>query len=151
MSNRLNWTALALLLFANACTGDRMYEEFHSFDTRTWNEKDSVFFDLSKVEQLNGKNLIGIRFSEDFPFSNLYVRVISQDSSRKILDNKLINIPLFDSKTGKPRGNGFGETFVFYDTLPFPISSGTNTMVYLQYMRQENIVGIEAVGLKVLK
>jgi hypothetical protein len=60
-------------------------------------------------------------------------------------------VPLFDSKSGKPKGNGFGNSFTFYDTLPFPISANTSELIYLQYMRQENLPGIEAVGLKILK
>lgn len=142
--------ALPVLLITSSCSGDRIFEEFHSFNNQTWNEEDSVVFDLSELKQKSGKNLIGIRFSEVFPFSNFYVRVITEDSSGVILDNKLINIPLFDSKSGKPKGNGFGSTFTFYDTLPFQVSENTRKLVYLQYMRQQNLPGIEAVELKIL-
>ena len=151
MNKKLFLISLALLLFASSCSEDRLYEEFHSFDTNSWSEKDSVTFDLSKLEEKSGTNLIGVRFTESFPFSNFYVRVISEDSSGIELDNKLINIPLFDSKSGKPRGNGFGNTFIFYDTLPFQITENTSRVVYLHYMRQENLPGVEAVGIKILK
>lgn len=142
---------LAILLFAGSCAGDRAFESFHSFESDTWNEKDSVRFDLSSLSKKDGKNLIGIRFTDSFPFSNFYIRVLSEDSTGVLLDNKLINISLFDSKSGKPRGNGFGNTYTFYDTLPFQIKENTSKLVYLQYMRQENVSGIESVGLKILK
>ncbi len=151
MNRKVNWLGLALLLMVGACSGDRVFEEFHSFNSFSWNEKDSVTFDLSKVRNKSGKNLIGVRFTEEFPFSNFYVRVISEDSAGLMLDNKLINIPLFDSKSGKPKGSGFGNTYTFYDTLPFQISNHTSKLIYLQYMRQENLPGLEAVGFKILE
>jgi gliding motility-associated lipoprotein GldH len=151
MNRRVNWLGLALLLIVSSCSEDRVFEEFQSFDSFSWNEKDSVTFDLSKVRNKSGKNLIGVRFTEEFPFSNFYVRVISEDSAGLVLDNKLINIPLFDSKSGKPKGGGFGNSFTFYDTLPFQISNRSSKLIYLQYMRQENLPGIEAVGLKILE
>lgn len=151
MNKPLVVISLGVLFLSSSCSGDRVYEEFHSFTTQSWNEKDSVVFDLSELKQKSGTNLIGIRFTEVFPFSNFYVRVISEDSSGVILDNKLINIPLFDSKSGKPKGNGFGSTYTFYDTLSFQISESTSKLIYLQYMRQQNIPGVEAVGFKILK
>lgn len=143
--------SLAVLFFISSCAGDRAYEEFHSFENGTWNEKDSVIFDLSGLKPKSGKNLIGVRFTQVFPFSNFYVRVISEDSSGVVFDNKLINIPLFDSKSGKPKGSGFGNTYTFYDTLPFQVSEKTSKLIYLHYMRQELLPGVEAVGFKILK
>lgn len=151
MNKQVNLLGLALLLILSACSGDRVFEEFHSINSNSWNEKDSITFDLSKVQQKSGKNLVAVRFSEDFPFSNFYVRVISEDSAGSVLDNKLINIPLFDSKSGKPKGDGFGNSYTFYDTLPFQIPNQTSKLIYLQYMRQENLPGIEAVGFKILE
>ena len=151
MNKLLVLTCLSALFFGSSCSGDRVYEEFHSFNTQSWNEKDSIAFDLSELKQKSGTNLIGITFTEIFPFSNFYIRVISEDSSGVILDNKLVNIPLFDSKSGKPKGNGFGSTYTFYDTLPFQISENTSKLIYLQYMRQDNLPGVEAVGFKILK
>lgn len=148
------WILLVFVCFiwvGSSCSGDRAYEEFHSFESVSWNEKDSVVFNLSELKERNGKNLIAVRFTGSFPFSNFYVRVISKDSTGIILENKLINIPLFDSKTGKPKGIGFGDTYTFYDTLPFQVPANTDKLIYLQYMRNENIPGIEAIGFKVLK
>lgn len=139
------------LVFSFSCSQDRVFEEFHGFSTNEWNEKDTVTFDLKDLKENRGKELIGFRFNEEYPFSNCYIRVISRDTTGQILDNKLINVPLFDSKSGKPNGGGFGNTFTFYDTLPFELPEQTQEVVFLQYMRQENLPGIEAVGLKILK
>lgn len=148
------WRSLVgiiFLTFAFSCSGDRVFEEFSSFSTQSWNEKDTVAFDLKDLKEKQGRKLIGVRFNEEYPFSNCYIRVICRDSSGTILDNKLINVPLFDSKSGQPKGGGFGNTYTLYDTLPFEMSDLTSEVVFLQYMRQDDLPGLEAVGLKILK
>lgn len=151
MTKGLNFLGLAAIFLATSCSGDRVFEEFQAFDSISWNEKDTVSFDLRGLKDKTGTNLIGVRYTEAFPFSNFYVRVISEDSSGVVLDNKLINIPLFDSKSGKPKGNGFGNSHTYYDTLPFKLPEKTSRLIYLQYMRQENVPGVEAVGFKIQK
>ncbi|MFN4000131.1 gliding motility lipoprotein GldH [Algoriphagus sp.] len=142
---------LALLCFGVSCSADRVFEEFHSFNNLPWYENDSVSFDLKELKVKNGKNLIAVRFTEAYPFSNFYLRVMSQDSLGVIIDNRLINVPLFDSKSGQPRGKGFGNTFTYYDTLPFQMLENTNKLVFLHYMRQDQLPGIDAIGLKIVE
>ncbi len=139
------------LTLACSCSGDRVFEEFYSFDSRSWSEKDTATFDLKEIAAKNGKKLIAVRYSEAYPFSNCYIRVVCRDTAGIILDNKLINVPLFDSKSGQPTGKGFGNTFTLYDTLPFEVPEHTREICLVQYMRQERLPGLEAVGLKILK
>ena len=128
-----------------------MFEEYHSFETSTWEESDSVKFDLSSLDSLKGKAMIGVRYTEDYPFSNCYIKIICIDSSRVVLLDNLWNVPIFDSQTGKPIGDGFGNTFTIYDTLPFSLPARTEKVVLQHYMRQSEVAGIEAVGFKVIK
>jgi gliding motility-associated lipoprotein GldH len=149
--NRWKLLALSLLVLAWSCSGDRVYEEFYTFQTGSWSEKDSVRFDLNELKERSGQKLIAVKFNENYPFSNCYIRVISKDSTGKTLNNRLINVPIFDSKSGKPTGTGFGSTFTRYDTLPISIADQAVSVTFIQYMRQEELPGIEAVGLKILK
>ena len=149
--NKRNFLLLAFLPFVFSCGQDRVFEEFHSFEALSWNERDSVVFNLSELKDRQGTKLIGVRFNENYPFSNFYVRIITEDSLGIILENNLLNVPLFDSKSGKPKGTGFGNSFTFYDTIPLQVSKNTTKMKLLQYMRQENLKGIEAIGIKILK
>ncbi len=151
MSNWKGLIGMLFLTFAFSCGGDRAFEEFYSFDLQSWSERDTAAFNLKELETRSGKKLIAVRYNEEYPFSNCYIRVISSDSSGLILDNKLINVPLFDSKSGKPIGKGFGNTFTMYDTLPFEIPQNASEVSYVQYMRQDKLPGLEAVGLKILK
>jgi gliding motility-associated lipoprotein GldH len=140
---------LVLLLFS--CGKDRMYEEYHSFDSDSWQETDSVYFDLSALDSVRGKAIVGLRYTEEYPFSNCYLKLIIRDSSAVVLMDSLVNVPIFNRQTGKPIGQGFGNTFTTFDTLDFAIPKKATQVIFLQYMRQAELEGIEAVGLKVLK
>lgn len=135
----------------SSCSDDRVFEEFKALPTQNWGIEDSLQFDLSNIQLQDNQSLIAFRFNEEYSFSNCYVRILSKDSLGAIIENKLINVPLFDSKTGEPLGDGFGSTYAFYDSLPFPLPQNTKTVTLLQYMRQNQLPGIEAVGLKILK
>jgi gliding motility-associated lipoprotein GldH len=142
---------VVILLFLSSCSDDRLYEQFHSFQEDPWMEKDSILFELGEVKTLRGKSLIAVRFNENYSYSNCYIRVVTRDSTKVELQNKLLNVPIFDAKSGQPLGDGFGNTFTKYDTLPFDLAEGTREVILIQYMRQPELVGIEAVGLKILK
>lgn len=151
MIKRFQQALLALVMILSSCSKDRMFEEYHSFGTSTWEESDSVKFDLSSVDSLKGKAMIGVRYTEDYPFSNCYIKIICRDSSKMVVVDSLWNVPIFDTQTGKPIGDGFGNTFTTYDTLSFSLPARTEEVVLLHYMRQSEVAGIEAVGFKIIK
>ncbi|WP_192345864.1 gliding motility lipoprotein GldH [Algoriphagus sp. Y33] len=140
-----------LPLLFGACTNGRIYEEFHSLPNHNWSINDSLVFDLSDVKLINSPDLVAIKFNEEYSFSNCYLKIISKDSSGVILDNRLINITLFDPKSGEPLGGGFGSSYTRYDTLPFLFDTKTKSVMLLQYMRQDQLPGVEAVGIKILE
>ena len=147
---------IALLLLVccglfSSCTEDRVFEEFQAIPTQNWGMEDSLHFELKDVEGISNPGMIAFRFNEKYTFSNCYVRVLSKDSVGNLIDNRLINVPLFDSKKGEPLGDGFGSTYTFYDSLPFRLNPQTKSVTLIQYMRQDQLPGIEAVGLKILK
>ena len=139
---------IALLLIS--CGKDRIFEEYHSFDSGNWEQTDSIKFDLSTLDSLFGSAVVGIRHTEEYPFSNCYIKILFKDSSNHVLLDSLWNVPLYDRQTGKPLGDGFGNTFTSYDTLTFPIPIRTKEAVFLQYMRQPKLEGVEAIGLKIV-
>ncbi|PZX56539.1 gliding motility lipoprotein GldH [Algoriphagus chordae] len=142
---------VVLILVFSACTDGRIYEDFQSPPNQNWGITDSLVFDLQEVELINTPDLVAVKFNEKYSFSNCYMRIISKDSAGLILDNKLINITLFDPKSGEPLGEGFGNSYTRYDTLPFRFDQNTKSVTLLQYMRQDQLAGVEAVGIKILK
>jgi gliding motility-associated lipoprotein GldH len=141
---------MSTLLLAS-CDGERMYEDFHSFDQGGWEASDTVAFDLAELDSITGSSLVAVRYTEDFPFSNMYIKLIYRDSSKLVLRDTVWNVPIFDTQSGKPLGKGFGNTYTTYDTLPFTIPAQTKEVILLQYMRQAELLGVKAVGIKVLR
>ena len=140
---------LFILLFTQ-CNNDRIYEEYQEIKEIGWNVGDSLLFKFPNSEQMNsGTPLIGIRFNEKYPYSNCYIQLTLKDSLDRVLDKKLINVPLFNSKTGKPLGKGFGGSYTQLDTIPIQFPSGTNSVTLSPAMREEVLQGIESVGIKV--
>jgi gliding motility-associated lipoprotein GldH len=93
-----------------------------------------------------------VRNSTDYPFARLFVNYdLKKDSIA--LSKELISVYLFDQKTGKPFGNsGIGD---IYDHQFFLLKNysfkkmGQYQMGLKQFMRQDTIPGILAVGLRV--
>ncbi|WP_339877111.1 gliding motility lipoprotein GldH [uncultured Algoriphagus sp.] len=150
--NKVNFCLLTLLILVfSACSDERIYEDFKSLPNQTWGITDSLTFDLGDVKLINTPDLVAVKFNEEYAFSNCYLRIISKDSSGVTLDNKLVNMILFDPKSGEPLGEGFGNSYTRYDTLPFLFHQNTKSVTLLQYMRQDQLPGVEAVGIKILE
>lgn len=146
-----NCLFILLILVVSACTDGRIYENFHALPNQNWGVQDSLVFDFQEIELVDSPNLIAVKFNEEYSFSNCYMRVISKDSMGMILENKLVNMILFDPKSGEPLGEGFGNSYTRYDTLPFIFDQKTKSVTLLQYMRQDQLPGVEAVGIKILE
>jgi gliding motility-associated lipoprotein GldH len=134
-----------------ACDSDRIFEEYKGMESVHWDLSDTVVFQLGPIKTERVIGSIGIRYNDSFEFHNLYVRYLLKDSLGQNLGDSLINIELFDSKTGKPLGDGFGNVFTIYDTIPLTLlheNQGLQVQ-FIQYMRKEQLKGIEAVGLKI--
>lgn len=142
---------LCLFLLSLGCSEDRIFEEYQKVDEANWGLNDSLKFELGDLVIINQKTLIAVRFNESYAYSNCYVRVITYDSNSVILENRLINLPLFDTKSGEPLGEGIGQTYTKYDTIPFVLHPMTNKLILLQYMRTDRLQGIESMGIKILK
>jgi gliding motility-associated lipoprotein GldH len=115
-----------------------------------WEIADTVRFEIDPSKP-QGSYVIGIKYTDAYDFRNLYVRYLLKDSTNQVMENTLVNIPLFERSSGKPLGKGFGSSFTKYDTLPTASSMGVARVEFIQYMRIETLPGIEAVGLKIVK
>jgi gliding motility-associated lipoprotein GldH len=82
------------------CAGDRLFEEYKGLKSGTWPVSDTVSFQISTLSEPN-KTLVGIKYNNEYEFRNLYLRYILRDTLGQTLETKLLDIPLFDSKSGK--------------------------------------------------
>ncbi|WP_373496588.1 gliding motility lipoprotein GldH [Aquiflexum sp.] len=141
---------LLLCVLMLGCDKSRLFEKYQGMETGSWNIADTVSFDLPKISDSH-KTIVGIKYNDDYEFRNLYLTYLLKDSLGQIIETQLLEIPLFDNKSGKPLGSGFGITFTKYDTLPLLTNNSYSKIQLLQYMRMDEIVGIEAVGVKIVK
>lgn len=140
---------LVLLSFSN-CSGDREYEQYQGLEDLSWGLQDTISFKMGNPLP-EGPTILAIKYNNEFPYRNLYVRYVLRDSSNQIFESNLINIPLFENTTGKPLGKGFGSQYTRFDTLQLASIIPYSKIQFIQYMRLEELKGIESIGLKRVK
>ncbi len=139
--------SLAFILFS--CDGNRVYEKFEEVPNQLWGATDTLSFELENLDSAK-KFLISVRFNDEYPHSNIYMTLLASDTLGNPLQEELVNVVLFD-QTGKPKGKGFGGSRTLYDTLNFRIHPNAQILDILQYMRVNQLKGVEAVGFKAIK
>jgi gliding motility-associated lipoprotein GldH len=92
-----------------------------------------------------------VKYNTDYGFRNLYVKYFLFDSLGNQIESQLLNIPLFDSQGGRPLGDGFGSTFTKSDTLPIITDAAYTKVIFVQYMRVEELEGLDAIGFKQIR
>ena len=142
---------VVLFLWLTACDSNRIYRQAHDFDQGLWH-KDSIPAFTFRVEDTAPKNLLlHLRNSIAYPWQNIYLTYYLEDSTGRKLATKLINIPLFDSKTGVPKGKGssiYQHEVSILENHRFP-ATGSYTFKVAQYMRALELKEILSVGVRV--
>ncbi|MFC0261836.1 gliding motility lipoprotein GldH [Fontibacter flavus] len=139
-----------ILLSVFSCDGQRTFEKYEGFETQSWQIQDTVSFTMD-IPVPTGPSILAVKYNEEYEFRNLYLRYLTLDSLGNVIESQLVNIPLFENTSGKPLGKGFGSTFTRYDTLPLTSHKAYHRIQFLQYMRVEDLKGVEAIGLKRVK
>jgi gliding motility-associated lipoprotein GldH len=150
MALKLSGITLASILFLMGCDSSRLYEEYRGMDSGSWNLTDTVTFVVPKTLP-DSKTLLAVKYNNEYEFRNLYLTYFLKDSLNQTIESQLIEIPLFDSKSGKPLGKGYGNTFTKFDTISINSSAVFSSIQLVQYMRTDQLKGIESLGLKILK
>lgn len=136
----------------SSCDANRVYENYRDFEDSSWKLEEEVSFNIQEIKSQSTIPVVSIRYTDTYEFHNLYLRFVQEDSTPSVLQDTLVNIAFFDSKTGRPLGKGFGNRHTVYDTL---LGSGrifpeTTQITIWQYMRKDRLEGIESVGIKLL-
>lgn len=144
-----------ILLVLAGCDDSRVYEVNNEFDDKYWLADSTQTFNFAITDSASAYNIYyNLRNSVSYPFRNIYVRYQLRDSSGNILQTDLVNGDLFESKTGKPLGDGLGDVFdhrfIILNDYTFP-ASGTYEVDLSQYMRRDTLPEILAVGIRIEK
>ncbi len=153
-TNKLQILILAIcMLCLLACDSGSVYEENVDIHNKTWLAGDSIQFSF-RIDEPDKKYDIyyNVRNTITYPFQNLYVTYDLTDLQGDSLRADLVNILLFDPKTGKPHGNGLGDIFSHqHKILPefqFP-DTGVYTLHLKQAMRIDSLQEILSTGISV--
>lgn len=148
-------TMASCLLFS-ACDTNRIYEYNKDFNDRTWKLKDTTVFDF-KIKDIGIKYNVyyNVRNTIDYPYARLFVNYSLMDSLGKTLSKNMVVKDLFDQKTGSPHGtSGLGDIydhqFLLLENFEFN-RQGKYLLKLEQFMRQDTLLGVVAVGVRVEK
>jgi gliding motility-associated lipoprotein GldH len=144
---------IALGLFS--CDGSKVFDSMQDLDSNAWNENREMVYKVTIPDASESYKLFyTIRYDNNYPYYNLYINRVMEDSSGKFLNKKLQGMDLFKPVTGVPFGSGMGAKkdylILSEDNYKFPYA-GNYTFKLKQYMRQENVQGISAVGFRIEK
>ncbi len=144
---------LSLFLLAS-CDSNRIYEDNIEFKDRSWKITEPAQLEFDIVDTTQRYNLyMDVRNSLDYPYSRLFVNYNLVDPTGTEVSKKMITEYLFDQKTGKPKGSsGLGDIydhqFLFLEKHSFS-KLGKYKIKFEQFMRQDTLQGVLAVGLRV--
>ncbi len=143
---------ISSLLFITSCNQNSIYINYFDFSEEIWNSDSSIVFSFNSRDAENIRLNLGISYSNDYPFQNLYTSYSLVDSSNSILENKMIEYQLFDRKYGFPLGDGIFKNFIVDSLIIDSISINKNSeykFIITQSMRDDVLKGISRVSLDI--
>lgn len=147
-------TTLLIILSLASCDSNRVYEDNVEFKDRTWKITTPAELEFEVSDTTQGYNLyLDVRNSLDYPYARLFVNYQLVDAKGTVVKKEMLTENLFDIKTGEPNGrSGLGDVydhqFGFLTNYSFK-NSGKHKVRFEQFMRQDTLRGILAVGLRV--
>jgi len=153
MSLRKNsiYTIIAVALALASCNRQTIYSHYESINTEGWIRSDKAEFDIISQEDGNYSQTMGLRATNNYPFTNLTLIVDQQVFPDSIHSSDTINIQMADLE-----GNflGKGLTHLQYDIPLPPISLKKGDSIHVSishYMKREVLPGITDIGISLKK
>lgn len=144
---------LIFVISMSSCIDQPYYEKNLSIDPSGWQINDSIIFTFDIDDTLSPMNfLLNIRHSTEYNYSNIYLFINSIYPNGQT-NRDTVEI-LLAAKDGKWYGTGLGKLkesqILLKHNLIFPFS-GTYEFSLVQAMREQNLKGIEDVGIRIEK
>jgi gliding motility-associated lipoprotein GldH len=138
-----------------SCETNAIYKSIEDLKDSSWFIKQEPTFVVDVEDETIPYNIyILVRNASQYGFNNLYITRYIYGPDKKPLSVRLEEMILFDTKTGKPLGDGLGDIFdhKFLSTRNFKFpKKGKYTFKLKQYMRQDPLPYIMSVGISVEK
>ncbi len=146
--NLFLWTLLVIVIMG--CDPKKLYESDLSFVEKNWDMNETPVFSFELQEAETVDIYFKIRNDLDYPYQNLYIQYTLRTDKGSELRKNLVNLSLFDAKTGVPLGKG-GSIFQHRSVLIASemLAAGTYEIELAQYMRNKALTGIYSVGVRI--
>ncbi|MBC6696855.1 gliding motility lipoprotein GldH [Hymenobacter sp. BT190] len=151
---QIRWLpVLVLAAVLAACDQNQLYEKNVDFEGYTWSvrQKPAFTFDIADTTQ-HYDVYFNVRNASAYGYYNLYLKHTLTGPDGKPVSQLLHQMFLMDPQTGEPRGQGTGDIYD-HQFLALPNQqfrqTGTYKLVLEQYMRQDQLPGLMAVGVRV--
>ena len=140
-----------VLTFLLSCNKSAEQVLMHNLNGK-WNKKTEQKFDFKVSDAQTPKNIIFvIRNNNDYPYSNIRLIVNFLNDKTKEKKTDTLNYILAEPN-GTWLGKGFGETkeilFQYKLNYHFP-ENGAYSIGIIQAMRNDDLLGIEDIGVKI--
>ena len=130
-----------------ACDPNRVFEQNTDFSNSSWDVQQKPTFTFTIADTT-------ARYASAYSYYNLYLQASLNGPAGPVGQPMLHQLLLLDPKTGEPKGKGTGDIYDL-QALAMPnqrfAKPGSYTFTLEQYMRQDQLPGLMAVGVRVAK
>lgn len=148
---------LLWMLLLGACQGSVIHQEKEFADQNWFIDSLARFeFEIENIENVYQLQYEVAYSLTEYPYHNLYLQSIIQNTAGDTLAIQLQNFTLAHPKTGEPYGDKSWSGEIYKQQLEaipavqFP-KADTYTLSIQQYMRNEPLVGIPSLGISLQK
>ena len=158
MNQRSAFRLVAGLGFAGlltACDPNRVFEQNIDFPKYSWDVQQKPAFTFAIADTTARYDVyFNVRYASSYSYYNLYLQASLGGPAGPVGHPMLHQLLLLDPKTGEPKGKGTGDIYDL-QALALPnqrfAKPGNYTFTLEQYMRQDQLPGLMAVGVRVAK
>ena len=149
------WLAAGLLGLLAGCDPNRVFEQNTDFANYSWDVQQKPAFTFAIADTAGRYDVyFNVRHASAYGYYNLYLKHTLTGPGGPVGPPLLHQLLLMDPKTGEPKGSGTGDIYDM-QLLALPnqrfARPGNYTLTLEQYMRQDQLPGLMAVGVRVAK
>ena len=145
---------LICIMFAclASCGSSTFYEKNYDFIDGVWKHDNPSSFDFT-ISDNNSRYdlLLDIEHSSNFPFENLYLKINTKFPDQSTVSDTL-SIEMINRQgawIGKCTGENCRLRVVLQEQIKFK-NSGDHSIMFEQFTREDNLQGVNSIGLKLL-
>lgn len=150
-----NYLYILCLFFIVSCSDNRLYEQNKFIENHILDSRENIGFEFA-VQDTNSLYDVytNIRITADYPYSNIFLLMTATNPEGKVV-KELIEYTLADV-AGKWLGRGLGDIYdyrLLHERLKGMTfdKAGIYQFNYKQVMRVDQLKGVSAIGIRVVK